>query len=93
MGKKNRKNNNEKLKFKTIQDRQKQINIINNKLHEIQLDDRLPEIMELNRIMNLYIKTGESLTGRMPLLNSNKDICYILSNRANVNCQVNLMVR
>ena len=93
MGKKNRKNKEAKQKFKTMKDRQNQIDFINQKLQEIQLDNRLPEIIELNRIMDLYIKTGESLTGRMPLSNSNKDICYILSNRANVDCQVNLMVR
>ena len=43
--------------------------------------------------MNNYVQTGEAISGKMPLLNSNKDISYIFSNRLHIKSQVNLLVR
>ena len=92
MGKKSKtKTGKAKDKYKTLEQRQAQIDFINSKLQEIQLDDRIPEIEKLHKIMNEYIKTGVSISGKMPLPNSNKNIVYILSNRANTDCKVNLI--
>lgn len=94
MSKKKRKSKNkENSNIKTKEERISQIEFINKKLLKVQLDDRFPEIQELHKIMNDYIENGESNSGKMPLSNSNKDIHYIFSTRANVDCQVNLMVR
>lgn len=79
--------------FKTVKIRLDEINIIKSKLEEIELDERFPEIAELIKIMNNFVETGESNSGKMPLLNSNKDICYIFSNKLHIKSQVNLLVR
>ena len=80
-------------KFKTTEDRVQQVNFIKNKLENLQLDERNTEIEELFKIMQRYIETGESNSGKMPLTGSNKDIQYIFTNRKCVQCQVNLLVR
>ena len=80
-------------KYKTQEDRIGQVTFIKNKLENLQLDERNTEIEELFKIMQRYIDTGESNSGKMPLTGSNKDIQYIFTNRKCVECQVNLLVR
>ena len=77
---------------RTEEQRIEQVNIIKNRLLDVQLDDRIPDIEKLYNIMNEYIKTGQSASGQYPLEGSNKDIQYILSNKSHINCVVNLLV-
>ena len=79
-------------KLKTREERQQQVAILSKKLMDIQLDERQPEIQELLVKMNRYVETGQSLTGKLPLSNSNKVIKFILSNRRQVDCQVSIVV-
>lgn len=97
MGKKSRRhqklsNEHVPTKLKTRLERQQQVNNINQQLMNLQLDDRLPEMQTLSSIMELYVEKGESNCGKIPLSNSNKVIHFILSNRINVNCRVNICV-
>ena len=90
--KKNKKIKKQK-KTKTKEFRLNEITVIKSKLAELELDNRYAEIEELIRVMDNFVKTGESNSGKMVLTNSNKDICYILSNKEHINCQVNFVVR
>ena len=80
-------------KIKTKESRLSEIKTIKAKLLEIGLDERFQEIAGLIRIMNFFVETGESHSGKIPLSNSNKDIYYILSNRQHIHCKVNIVVR
>lgn len=84
---------NKKKKLKTEEIRLNEMNVIKSKLEKIELDQQFSEIVELMRIMDNFIKTGESNSGKMPILNSNKDICYIFSNRLCIKSQVTLLIR
>ena len=90
--KKNKKIKKQK-KTKTKEFRLNEINVIKSKLAKLELDNRYAEIEELIRVMDNFVETGESNSGKMVLTNSNKDICYILSNKEHINCQVNFVVR
>ena len=92
MGKKRNKKE-KKDTNRTSEERQEQVNIIKSKLLEYQLDDRVPDIETLYKIMDNYIETGQSISGTYPLQGSNKNIQYILSNKKHINCTINLLVR
>ena len=79
-------------KLKTRLERQQPVKLINQQLMNLQLDDRLPEIQTLSSIMELYVEKGVSNCDKITLSNSNKVIYFILSNRLNIDCQVNICV-
>lgn len=78
---------------RTLEERQQQVKIIKSKLLEYQLDDRVPDIETLYKIMDKYIETGQSISDTYPLQGSNKNIQYILSNKKHITCTINLLVR
>ena len=95
MGKKNRRertvsSGRRLVKLKTVEERQQQVSRIRQQLMSIQLDERLSEIQKLFSIMTEYVENGEPVSGKIPLSNSNKVIHFILSNRSNVDCKVNI---
>ena len=92
MGKKRNKKE-KKNNDRTLEERQQQVNIIKLKLLEYQLDDRVPDIETLYKIMDEYIETGQSISDTYPLQGSNKNIQYILSNKKHITCTINLLVR
>ena len=92
MGKKSFRERNKTNKHRTLEDRRMQVLNIQQKLQNIQLDSRLPEIITLESLMETFVETGESCSGKIPLSNSNKVIHYIFSNRTSVDCKVQLLV-
>ena len=92
MGKKRNKKE-KKNNDRTLEERQQQVKIIKSKLLEYQLDDRVPDIETLYKIMDKYIETGQSISDTYPLQGSNKNILYILSNKKHITCTINLLVR
>lgn len=92
MGKKRNKKE-KKNNDRTLEERQQQVKIIKSKLLEYQLDDRVPDIETLYKIMDKYIETGQSISDTYPLQGSNKNIQYILSNKKHITCTINLLVR
>lgn len=52
----------------------------------------IPEINQLYIILEEFVKTGESVSGSIPFPEAKRNIQYILSNRAHVQCQVNLLL-
>lgn len=92
MGKKRNKKE-KKNNDRTLEERQQQVKIIKSKLLEYQLDDRVPDIETLYKIMEKYIETGQSISGAYQLHGTNKNIQYILSNKKHINCTINLLVK
>ena len=90
MGKKSRKEKKEVV-HKTIEKREKEIQEIKDKLNILNLTDDLGRITDIFEIMENFIKTGESVSGKIMLPEYKKKIEYVFNSKENVKCILNIL--
>ena len=79
MGKKNK-----KIKEKTKEQREKEINEIKEKLESHGLSSSFENINKLYNIFDKYIEDGISDTGKLPLPGLKREIHYILTSKSHI---------
>ena len=52
------------------------------KLRELGLSDDLPALVEFKKVTNLFIEDGIPVTGKIPMPEWDRTLCYILTNHA-----------
>jgi hypothetical protein len=63
---------------RTELERQTEIDKVYNKLHELGITNEMVE--EFTKITNAYIKFGTSASGRIKIIDINRELAYLLSN-------------
>jgi hypothetical protein len=52
------------------------------KMRELGFPDETPAIMEFKQITNRFIEDGIAVTGKIPMLEYDRMLCYILTNHS-----------
>jgi len=92
MGRKGEKNKKTKkiIVLKSREDRVKEIVEMTKKLRNLGLDNKLDEIKQFNNICRDYIDNGESIQGKIKIVQANRTLEYVLPRRKNNEIIVNL---
>lgn len=90
MGKKNRKSKKEVV-LKTIEQRNKEIQEIKDKLNILGLSEDLSRITNIFEIMDNFIETGESVSGKILIPEYKRKIEYVFNSKENIKCKLNLL--
>ena len=90
MGKKNRKEKKEVV-YKTIEKRKSEIQEIKDKLNMLNLTEDLARITNIFELMENFVETGESVSGKIMLPEYRKKIEYVFNSKANVKCILNIL--
>ena len=90
------KNKNEKIKDKTDNNKTKYDRVMEivkawKQLRELGFPDETPALVEFKRITNLFIDDGIPSTGKLPMDEYDRTLCYILTNRKNKESTIALM--
>ena len=76
---------------KTKSDRVMEIVKAWKQLRELGFPDETPALVEFKRITNLFIDDGIPTTGKLPMDEYDRTLCYILTNRKNKESTIALM--
>jgi hypothetical protein len=92
----NKKNNEKKEKDKTDNQKTKADRVMEivkawKQLREIGFPDDTPALVEFKRITNLFIEDGIPTTGKIPMDEYDRTLCYILTNRKHKESTIALM--
>lgn len=90
MSKKNRKVKKEVI-YKSFEDREKEINEIKDKLKILGLVENLSRITNIFEIMDTFVETGESVSGKILLNEYKKRIDYVFNGKKNIKCTLNIL--
>lgn len=80
MGKKNKDKKPKVDRNKTREQRVMEIVKVFRKIKELGFPDQTPALLEFKEITNKFIEDGQSRTGKIPLQEYNRVLCYILTN-------------
>lgn len=90
MSKKNRKNKKEVV-LKTYDERKKDIQEIKDKLNILGLVEDLSRITNIFEIMDNFIETGESVSGKILIPEYKRKIEYVFNSKENIKSKLNLL--
>ena len=90
MGKKSKKIKKE-IEYKTKEDREKETAEIINKLKILGLEDDLGRITNIFEIIENFIETGESVSGKILLNEYKRKVEYVFNNKKNTKCILNII--
>ena len=90
MSKKNRKNKKEVV-LKTYDERKKDIKEIKDKLNILGLVEDLSRITNIFEIMDNFIETGESVSGKILIPEYKRKIEYVFNSKENIKSKLNLL--
>ena len=90
MSKKNRKNKKEVV-LKNYDERKKDIQEIKDKLNILGLVEDLSRITNIFEIMDNFIETGESVSGKILIPEYKRKIEYVFNSKENIKSKLNLL--
>jgi hypothetical protein len=61
------------------------------KLRELGLSDDLPALIEFKKVTNQFIEDGHPVTGKIPMPEWDRTLCYILTNHSKKESTIALM--
>ena len=83
--------NNDKEKYKTLEERKLEILPVMKQLNELGLNSEIDEIKEFYTICKEYIDSGEGKNGKIKLKGFKRELTYILPTRKQNKAQIALM--